>query len=118
MDGVLQIVLKTGFFGKIDHFPPLFQQFLPMDPKILNRPIKWPHLYHFKVYESSNKPIVGVLMEIQMPHNEFKNSKFNNPHIDNQMSGTCGLYEPLFSTLFPFFLNTLYLQCGIELYNI
>ena len=63
MDGVLQIVLKTGFFGKIDHFPPLFQQFLPMDPKILNRPIKWPHLYHFKVYESSNKPIVGVLME-------------------------------------------------------
>ena len=112
MDGVLQIVLKTGFFGKIDHFPPLFQQFLPMDPKILNRPIKWPHLYHFKVYESSNKPIVGVLMEpirqnghiiiqlcqlsiqIQMPQNEFKNSKFNNPHIDNQMSGTCGLYEP------------------------
>ena len=63
MDGVLQIVLKTGFFGKIDHFPPLFQQFLPMDPKILNRPIKWPHLYHLEVDKSSNKPIVGVLVE-------------------------------------------------------
>ena len=98
MDGVLQIVLKTGFFGKIDHFPPLFQHFLQMDPQILNCPIKWPHLYHSEVDKSSNKPIVGVLVEpigknrhkmtqicqisVQI---QFKIAKFKTHEIDNEM---------------------------------
>ena len=76
-----------------------------MDPQILNCPTKWPHLYHFEVSESSNKLIVGVLVEpsshngfyitelcqisfqIQMLQNEFKNTKLKDPDIDNQMSG-------------------------------
>ena len=82
-----------------------------MDPQIFNCPTKWLHLYHFEVYESSKKPIVGVLVEpisqngykdptptsiqIQMSPHELKNAKFNNLDLDNQMSGTCGQYEPL-----------------------
>ena len=87
----------------------------PIPPNI-DPQIKWPHWYHFEVCESSNKPIMGVLVEpsshngfyitelcqisfqTQLLQNEFKNAKFKNPDIDNQMSGTCGQYELLYSS--------------------
>ena len=39
-----------------------------------------------------------ISFQIQMLQNEFKNTKFKNPDIDNQMSGTLGQYELLYSS--------------------
>ena len=73
------------------------------------------------VYETSKEPIVFVLMEpisqnrhkmtqiwqisikIKVPQKEFKIAKFNKPDIDNQMSGTYGQYEPLYTPWNVFF---------------
>ena len=65
---------------------------------VLTCPIKWPHLYHLEVDKSSNKPIVGVLVEpigknrhkmtqicqisVQI---QFKIAKFKTHEIDNEM---------------------------------
>ena len=38
-----------------------------------------------------------IAIQIQMSPHELKNAKFSNLYLDNQMSGTCGQYEPLFS---------------------
>ena len=38
-----------------------------------------------------------ISIKIQVPQKEFKIAKFNKPDIDNQMSGTCGQYEPLYT---------------------
>ena len=75
------------------------------------------------VYETSKEPIVGVLLEpisqkghkmtqiwqisikIKVPQKEFKIAKFNKPDIDNQMSGTSGQYEPLYTPWNVFFVK-------------
>ena len=38
-----------------------------------------------------------IAIQIQMSPHELKNAKFSNLYLDNQMSGTCGQYEPLYS---------------------
>ena len=44
-----------------------------------------------------------ISIQIQMSPHELKNAKFSNLYLDNQMSGTCGQYEPLFSPWNVFF---------------
>ena len=44
-----------------------------------------------------------ISIQIQVPKNENKIEKIKNPDIDDQMSGTCGQYEPLYSPWNVFF---------------
>ena len=39
--------------------------------------------------------IYPIDVQIQVPENEFKITKYKNPDVDDQMSGTCGWFEPL-----------------------
>ena len=115
---------KTDFWAKFFIFPPLNQHFLSIYsqwPLNIALPNQMASLVYLEIYESSKKPIVVVLMEpirknrhkithichfpiqIWVPQNEYKIVKMKNPDIDNQMSGTCGQYELLYSSWNVFF---------------
>ena len=110
-----QNLLKNLIFWQNWSFPPFVSIFSPNGPPNIELPnqvasfvsfwglwiIKKGQLLVFWWNQLAKMGIkiqlCQISIQIQMPQNEFKNAKFNNPDIDNQMSGTCGQYEPLYN---------------------